>query len=293
VSIDLDAAKAFMAGHARALDRHRLSLLLGEGDAAGPLAALGAYRNPDGGFGWGLEPDLRSASSQPVGAMHAMEVFAECGPSATSRQAVELCDWLQRRTLADGGLPLALPVDDPAGSSPIWTSADPSVSTLQMTSQVAAHAHRLARHQPEVARHPWLAAATRYCLEAIRRMDRVPQAHELMFSIAFLDAAAPRLPEADQLLDHLGRHVPDDGVLRVQGGAADEALRPTQLSPWPELPSRRLFSDDVIDADLQRLARLQQRDGGWTIDFEPASAAGALEWRGYATVQAIAILTRN
>ena len=77
VTIDLDAAKAFMAGHARALDRHRLSLLLGEGEAARPLAALDAYRNPDGGFGWGLEPDLRSMSSQPVGAMHAMEVFAD------------------------------------------------------------------------------------------------------------------------------------------------------------------------------------------------------------------------
>jgi hypothetical protein len=34
-------------------------------------------RNPDGGYGWGLEPDLRSVTSQPVGAMHAMEVFAE------------------------------------------------------------------------------------------------------------------------------------------------------------------------------------------------------------------------
>jgi hypothetical protein len=293
VTIDLDAAKAFMAGHARALDRHRLSLVLGEGEAARPLAALGAYRNPDGGYGWGLEPDLRSVSSQPVGAMHAMEVFAECGPSVTSRRAVELCDWLEGRTLADGGLPLALPVDDPAGSSPIWTSADPSVSTLQMTSQVAAHAHRLAPHQPEVADHPWLAVATRYCLEEIRRMDREPQAHELMFSIAFLDAAAQRLPEADELLDNLGRHIPDDSVVRVQGGTEDEALHPTQLSPWPGLPSRRLFSEHVIDADLERLAGLQQRDGGWTVDFEPASAAAALEWRGYATAQAIAILKRN
>ena len=249
-STDLDAAKAFMAGHARALDRHRLGLLLGEGEAARALTALGAYRNPDGGFGWGLEPDLRSVSSQPAGAMHAMEVFAECGSSVTSRRAIELCDWLQRRTLADGGLPLALPVDDPAGSSPIWTRADPSVSTLQMTSQVAAHAHRLAPHQPEVAKHPWLAAATRYCLEEIRRMDRVPQAHELMFSIAFLDAAAPRLPEADELLGNLGRHIPDDGVVRVQGGTEDEALHPTHLSPWPELPSRRLLREHVIEADL-------------------------------------------
>src|SRR3712207_1365258 len=126
-----------MASHARVLDRHRLLRLLGEDDAANALAALDAYRNPDGGYGWGLEPDLRSRTSQPVGAMHAMEVLAECAP-ATSPRAVELCDWLQRHTRADGGLPLALPIDDRAGCSPIWTGADTAASSLQMTSQVAA-----------------------------------------------------------------------------------------------------------------------------------------------------------
>jgi hypothetical protein len=49
----------------------------------------------------------------------------------------------------------------------------------------------------------------------------------------------------------------------------------------------------VIAADLQRLVDQQQDDGGWAVDFASYSPAAALEWRGYMTVRAIAILQRN
>lgn len=286
---DLDLAEAFMVSHARVIDRRRFMTLRGDRDAASCLAAVDAYRNPDGGYGWGLEPDLRSVISQPVGAMHAMEIFAEATPTTTPR-AIELCDWLEAHTLADGGLPFALPVADPGGSSPIWTGADPASSSLQMTSQVAAHAHRLAPHQPEVGAHPWLEAATAFCLDAIRTMDEAPQAHVLMFSLRFLDAAVSQAPEAEAALDHLARHVPADGAIAVRGGAPDEKIYLLDLSPRPDSPSRRLFDLRAVEADLARLAEGQQADGGWTIDFETASPAAALEWRGYMTVAAVTTL---
>ena len=70
MSVDLRAARGFMAGHARLLDRRRFEFLFGDGDAELVLAALRAYRNPDGGYGHGLEPDLRApenaASRSPL-----------------------------------------------------------------------------------------------------------------------------------------------------------------------------------------------------------------------------------
>jgi hypothetical protein len=74
--IDLAAAGRFMAKHARILDRRRFELLTGKTDASAVLAALSAYRNTDGGYGHGLEPDLRAPESQPSAALHAFEVFA-------------------------------------------------------------------------------------------------------------------------------------------------------------------------------------------------------------------------
>jgi hypothetical protein len=124
---DVTAARRFMAGHARLLDRRRFEQLFDGGNAEPALAALRAYRNPDGGYGHGLEPDLRAPESQPAAALHAFEVLTEVGP-ATAGEASELCDWLDAIALPDGGLPFALPIADAAGSAPFWANADPQAT---------------------------------------------------------------------------------------------------------------------------------------------------------------------
>jgi len=288
--VDVDAALSFVTGSARLLDRRRLDLLLGTGTPEAVLAALDGYANDDGGFGWGLEPDLRGPESQPAGAMHALEALNEAA-AVDSPRVPALLDWLQRQTLPDGGLPFALPVRDPTATAPFWAGADPGRSALQTTSQVAAQAHRLARHRPDVAGSPWLRAATEYCVSAIGRLDGAPPAHELLFAVRFADAVGG--PVGDELLERLGRYLPADGTVPVAGGSAGEALRPLNFSPEPDDASRRLLAAGVIEADLARVAAEQQDDGGWRVDFASYSPMAAVEWRGYATVDAIGLLRRN
>jgi len=292
MTIDLPAATDFMATHARVLDRRRFELRDGRSDPSAVLAALDGYRNPDGGYGWGLEPDLRSPESQPGPALHAFEVFEDVAP-ATAPQAAALCDWLSSVTLPDGGLPMALPLRMTAGTAPWWQAADPSISSLQITAVAAAAAQRVAAHDPAVAAHPWLERATRYCLNAIEAMDEAPFAYVLAFSVHFLDALHDSRPEAAGLLRRLGAFIPPDGQIRVRGGTEDEALHPLDVAPYPDRPARDLFTPEAISADLDRLAALQQEDGGWIVDYLKISPAGALDWRGHATVRAIDILRRN
>ena len=290
--IDLAAAVSFMAGHARTLDRRRLELLLGGDDAGAVLAALDGYRNPDGGYGWGLEPDLRAAESQPGGALHAFEALGDVAPLTSSR-AVELCDWLASVSLPDGGLAFALPVADAAALAPFWAKADPTVSSLQITSYVAAAAHRVADFDPAVARHEWLARATRYCLDAIAALGAAPHAIALNAAIGLLDAVHDTRPEAPALLRRLAEFIPADGRLPVAGGAEGEALGALDLAPFPDRPVRALFRADVVERELEHLVAEQQDDGGWRVDFASYSPAAALEWRGYATVRAVLVLRRN
>jgi hypothetical protein len=292
MTINLSAALSFMAGHGRVLDRRRLQLLLGDSDPDAVLSALDAYRNPDGGYGWGLEPDLRAAESQPGGALHAFEVFDDVAPTTTPR-AVELCEWLAAATRADGGLPFALPVTDAAGLAPFWAQADPTVSSIQITAYVTAVAHRVAAHDPAVAAHPWLDRATRFCLTRISGMNEDSHALELVAALGFLDAVHDTHPEAGSRLDHLGRLLPASGSLHVAGGAEDETVKPLDFAPNPGRPVRKLFHSDAISADLQRLANGQQDDGGWRVDFASYSPAAVLEWRGYQTVRAVSILQHN
>ncbi|MER6575149.1 hypothetical protein [Nonomuraea sp. NPDC001023] len=292
MNVNLSAVAGFLATHARVLDRRRFHLLMGETGPASVLGALDAYRNPDGGYGWGLEPDLRSPESQPGAALHAFEVLEEIGPD-TAPQAVALCDWLESVTMPDGGLPFALPLTLTEGTAPWWAGADTSTSSLQITAISAAAAHGVAAHDPAVAGHPWLERATRYCLDAIQALDERPHAYVLSFAVRFLDAVHGTRPEAAGLLKRLAAYIPEGGRVPVEGGTAEERLNPLDFAPYPGRPARELFAPEVIAADLDRLAGTQQEDGGWVVDYARISPAGALEWRGAATVRAVEILRRN
>lgn len=295
MSIDTGRASSFLAAHGRVLDRHRFALLTGETSPTGRaavLAAMDGYRNGDGGYGWGIEPDLRAPESQPAGALHALEAIGDIGPETTPA-TVELFDWLESVTLPDGGLPFALPIANPVACAPFWVESDPDESSLQITAGVAAQAHRVARCDAQAKAHPWLARVTRYCFDAIDQLDEAPFAYVLSFALQFLDATADTHPDADALLRRLGRYVPADGAIPVVGGGEGETLHLLDFAPEPGRPVRSLVDDAAVAADLDRLENGQQADGGWAVDFTSYSGAAALEWRGYATVSAVAILRAN
>lgn len=288
----IEQARTFLTAHGRQLDRRRFDAITGAGEGHAALAALEGYRNADGGYGWGIEPDLRASESQPAGALHALEAMVDAEPATTPR-AVELLDWLASVTLPDGGLPFALPIADSTGCAPFWAQADPGASSLQITAAVTAQAHRLAAFDPDTAAHPWLARATEYCFAEIRALDGRPFAYVLSFALQLLDAAVDTHPEAPALLDHLATFVPADGAVPVEGGAEGETLHLLDFAPRPGRPVRRLVGDAAVADDLDRVEHGQLPDGGWAVDFDSYSPAAALEWRGHTTVGNTAILLHN
>lgn len=291
MSIDLGRAQDFMTAHARVLDRRRFEATIRNSDAArrAIVGGLDAYRNADGGYGWGLEPDLRAPESQPGAALHAFEALACAGPSISPR-AVELLDWLARVSLDDGGLPFALPIADPVASAPFWVGANSAESSLQITAAVAAQAYRAAHWDERIRTHPWLERATDYCFAQIRRIEEAPFAYVLSFSLQLLDVTAAAQPEAMGLLRHLMRFVPANGALPVAGGAEGETVH---VSSEPGLPLFGLLDRQAVEDGLDRLERAQLPDGGWPVDFLSYSEAAALEWRGYATANAVTTLRVN
>ena len=73
---------------------------------------------------------------------------------------------------------------------------------------------------------------------------------------------------------------------RVEG----EKIATLDLSPRPGSPSRALFTEPQITADLDRLEREQMEDGGWDFDFLHFSPGQVVEWRGIVTVGALSML---
>ena len=60
-------AQEFIHGHARPLDRALFEFSFRKGSAEEVISELGQYRNDDGGFGHGIEPDIQSAPSHNYG----------------------------------------------------------------------------------------------------------------------------------------------------------------------------------------------------------------------------------
>jgi hypothetical protein len=115
--IDLDAAMSFVWLNARLIDRHRLAHLLRGADPSPVVEALRRYRNPDGGFGNALEPDLRAPASQPGAVWRALDVLDEVG-AFDDPMVAGARDWLSGVAMPDGGLPFVLASADEAPHAP-------------------------------------------------------------------------------------------------------------------------------------------------------------------------------
>src|ERR1700704_5069043 len=106
--IDIDSAEQFVRANARLLERHRLAVLLHGGAVSPVIAALRAYRNPDGGFGHALEPDVRAPESEPAATLHALEVLASVG-ALDDPMVGDAAAWVGTIAGPDGALPFVLP----------------------------------------------------------------------------------------------------------------------------------------------------------------------------------------
>ena len=67
-------ARNFILTNARMIERRLFHYHFEQGDASGIFHAVYAYRNPDGGFGHGMEPDTASPESQPLFTVMALEL---------------------------------------------------------------------------------------------------------------------------------------------------------------------------------------------------------------------------
>src|SRR5258708_9000247 len=107
----LSAARDFILRQGRLLDRRLFATCFEGAPAAGVIEALRGYRNGDGGFGHGLEPDKRCPASLPIDVEIALQALATAG-TVDQPMAVSACDYLAKVAafLHRGGpVPPALP----------------------------------------------------------------------------------------------------------------------------------------------------------------------------------------
>ncbi|MCW3047919.1 MAG: hypothetical protein JWO74_2203 [Solirubrobacterales bacterium] len=276
--VDVESAERFVLANARLLDRHRLAVLLHGAPVAPVLAALRAYRNPDGGFGHALEPDVRGPESEPAATLHALEVLGEIG-ALDDPMVGDAAAWVAAIADPGGGVPFVLPT---AAAHPHAPWMVPSDGGSHLTFAIAGALWEAGSSEP------WLQRATDGCWAKLERPDEL-SAYFVKFALDFLDAV-PDQARAGAAIETLRDRIGPDGSIPVPGGTEDERLTPLTLSPRPGRRSRALFTDDQIEADLDGLQQGQEDDGGWMFDWLAWSPGQSVEWRGAMTLRALATL---
>jgi hypothetical protein len=284
-SVNVNAAAMFIAASARVLDRRRFDRLIGDGEARPVRDAIAAYRNADGGFGHGLEPDLRTPASQPAAVAHALRTLDECD-AWDDGLAAGACDWLATVAAAAGGVAFAVGSIDGGAHAPWWEVPEGNPASPIGTGTIAGTLH--ARGMS----HPWLDRATEVMWDLTAGLDGSAGAYDMYGVLAFLQS----VPDRDRAAAAFGRV--GDLILENKMAALDprepgETHSPLDFAPRPDSIARAIFDDAVIEAHLDHLAGSQLDDGGWMFNWLAWSPAAERDWRGSITVDKLALLRAN
>jgi hypothetical protein len=266
---------------ARLLERRRYAYLFLDGERQAVPEALRPYQNSDGGFGNGLEPDVRAPVSQPVPTWTALGILDEAGDFSYPMLG-QICDYLLSITTAQGGVPFVLPSVRDYPRAPWWEAEDQPSASLNPTAAIAGLLHK------HGVQHPWLAKATTYCWSQLDALDQTSP-YEMRAVLPFLDFVPDRR-RAEEVFERIGPKILEQKLVALTPTAEDDTHTPLNYAPRPESMARRLFSDTLIEANLDALASAQQEDGGWPFNWLAWNPATALEWRGVVTIEALVTL---
>lgn len=274
------AGREFILGEGRVLERRLFATLFERAPADGVIAALNAYRNSDGGFGHGLEPDKLCPASLAIDVDLAFNVMDAAGcPDGALIEAA--CDFLS--TISTGGaVPAASAAIEGYPRARHWTDWA-YVPGFVPTAGLAGLLHRFGID------HEWRRESTDWCWTALEA-GLPDDAHALAGVLVFVENV-DEAERATRIAERVPAHLDHVSYLRLDAQDPAYGLTPLHFAPDPASPWRKLFGDDMVEAHLDRLEADQQADGGWSLAWEPPSRAATLAYRGIETLRALRVLS--
>jgi hypothetical protein len=284
MSHDIHAAgRSFILREGRVLEQRLAAAVFDGAPATAVVDALRGFRNSDGGFGHGLEPDKRCPDSLAIDVEAALLAMDAAGV-VDEEMVGGACDFLASIATADGAVALASPVIEAYPRAEHW--ADWSyVPGVNPTAGLAGVLHRMGID------HPFVTNATEWCWSALD--DGLPDdAHAVSAILVFL-GDVPDRERAEAVAPAVVEHLAVANHYRADPLDPAYGVTPLHIVPTPSSRWRSLFADELVEGHLDRLERDQQPDGGWALTWEPPSAASTLEYRAILTLWALRVLSAH
>ncbi|MFS0725028.1 hypothetical protein [Paenibacillus sp. 1P07SE] len=280
-------AEQYMSEKARPLERtmYKFEFECGSSDAV--IAELSAFQNSDGGFGHGLEPDLRTPVSSALATTQALAILERLPDNETKRHMVErTLAYLADHYLEDrGGWEIIPRAAEDAPRAIWWRYGGFDAYWGNPNADIAAYFIDYSTVYPYTRLEELQARTIRYLLQECD----LTEMHEMLCYLRFcerLDAAAQA--EVDERMQQFL-----DNCIITEANEGYGA-RPLQAADSPEARYYAKYASR-IPAELDSLIAEQGEDGAWAPNwswqqYEEEWLRAKEEWKGILTLQALRTL---
>ena len=280
-------ARDFIFINARMIERRLFHYHFGNDDPEGVFHAVYAYRNKDGGFGHGMEPDTASPESQPLFSIMALETLDEVGYLNADIIQNDFIPYFKSVTTEKGGIPWMLqpksdyPCEDHFKTVKEWAAISTTAPLLGM----------LEKYNIDI---PWMKKAEEFVWNEI---ERIKERHVFCHlcvprRMQFLEHTKSR-DKAKKAIEDLKEWILADGVLckdkSDDGWGLYEKPHSLCYAPTPESMLNPIFSEQMINEDLDEIIKRQEDDGRWDTWYG-LSEGMKLEWAGIQTLWTLKVL---
>jgi hypothetical protein len=274
-------ARDFILTNARMIERRLFEFYFENGNKEGVFHAVYAYRNTDGGFGHGMEPDSASPESQPLFSIMALETLDEVGYLTGEIILDDFMPYFEGMTTEKGGIPWMLrPKSDyPCGEHFKTVKEWAALSTTAPLLGI------LEKYKIEI---PWMKKAEQFVWKEI---ERIKEKHVFCYlcvprRLQYLQYTKSK-DKAEKAFNDLKNWILADGILCNDKSDEGWGLygKPHSLNyaPSPESILYPIFSKDTINTDINELINRQKNDGRWDTWYG-ISEGMKLEWAGIQTL---------
>lgn len=279
-------ATAFMDTAARPLERELYRYYFAQGSTAEALQELAQYQNPDGGFGRGLEPDLRVDCSSALATSNGLVTLRNLATPAGNPLVQGAVSYLLNTYDPDARVwPVVPPEVNDAPHAP-WMGHDDKLADrwygflANPRATIVASLQYYSSLVPANLLKQLLAAVHEHLEGHIDSIDM----HELHCFADLLDVntlrSAMRESMTRQLRSALARLVETEPA-----AWGSYNLRPLAVVSSPESPFADLFPEG-LERNLDYLIQGQLEDGTWPItwswgdDYPDVWPVAEAEWKG-------------
>lgn len=280
-------ARDFILTNTRMIERRLFQFHFENGDAQGVFHAVYAYRNSDGGFGHGMEPDTASPESQPLFSIMALETLDEVGYLNKEIILNDFMPYFESITTENGGIPWMF---RPTSTYP----CEEHFKTVDQRSALSTTAPLLGILEKYNIDIPWMQKAEQFVWS---EFERIKDKHIFCYLcvprwLTFLKHTKNQ-SKAKKIINDLKEWILTDGVLCNDKSDEGWGLygKPHSLNYAPSSKSilYSLFDKEIIDSDLKELIQRQKENGCWNTWYG-ISEGTKLEWAGIQSLWTLKVL---